>query len=177
MDDLATAQLCERLTQIYNEYRTVVLNKKYYGHKLKTAKRWNLGVESVIAVGTSSTISAWTFFGTPGGKPIWSVIGIAVALITVFKPIVPLSSNLERYSKLAAGYGGLCFDLKSIADEIRIARDLPPDILASFRQVQARLKELDVADDITPSRSLLSKYYIETNQQVPPESLWMPTRT
>src|SRR5215470_9919088 len=77
------------LTRVYNEYRTALLNVKYYGHKLRWAERANLFCELAIGVvSAASGVSGWAIWGTGAGKYIWSIVAGAAALSAVVKPIL-----------------------------------------------------------------------------------------
>src|SRR5688572_12095384 len=119
MTEQDRALLRRRLHQLYDEYRTAILNRKYYGHRLKIAKRQELVADLIVAIGTSSAVAGWTFWQTPRIATVWSVIGAAAALAAILKTALPLAQTVERYSKLYTGYSGLCFDIKQIIDHVR----------------------------------------------------------
>jgi len=92
-----------RLRRVYNEYRTSLLNVKYYGYKLCWAERVNLFCELAIGISAASSVSGWVIWGTGTGRYIWSIVAGAAALSAALKPILPLTKNISTYSKL---YGG-----------------------------------------------------------------------
>ena len=170
-------RLRRRLLLLYSEYRTAILNRKYYGHRLKNSKRWERSYDITIGVGTSGTVASWSLWQTPGGEPLWAVIGGIVALGALIKPALPLPQLVERYSKLYTGYAGLCFDIKQVIDQVDAEHALPDDLWTTFRNGQARLKDLAASDDTHPSRRLIDHYVAETNREVPAKDLWMPKKT
>lgn len=167
-------ELPRRLFHLYDEFRTVVLNRKYYGHQLKNAKRRVQAIDLSVAIGTSSTVSAWTIFGTPGGRLVWSIIGAIASILAIAKVALQLSAGVERYTKLHTGYSDLCFDLKRIVDEVQITQQLPAEAASVLKNVEARFKDLNSADDITPNKILVRRFFEQTQAELPASSFWIP---
>src|ERR1700693_4408209 len=89
---------------IYDQYRTMLLNKKYYGSRLDNLKRRNMLMESVIAVGaTGSGVAGWAVWQTEQGALVWAVISGVSILLAVIKPFLKLVDRIENYWKIIWG--------------------------------------------------------------------------
>lgn len=166
--------LRRRMRYLYQEYRTAIFNRKYYGHRLRIAKVVNRIFEIVIAVGASTAISVWTFWKTPVGAPVWQGVGMLAAILAVLKPPLNIAGDLERYTALMDGYSSYCFDTHTIIETARVDSRLDQKTWENFQASQKRLGDLAARDDTAPSKRLVERYFRETDKEVPANSLWMP---
>lgn len=167
-------ELRQRLIDLYNTYRTAALNRRYYGAKLTHYRAWNLAFEIALAVGTSAAIGSWAIWRGESGQNIWAVMAALSTIIAVLKPILNLSKNIERYSKLFIGHGDACYDLERIVREVSASQTFDSDSLKRYRQILERHRKLAADDDPRPSKRLLKRCFDEVNLQIPPTSLWLP---
>jgi hypothetical protein len=74
---------------IHSQYRTALLNKKYYGSRLEKFKSRNFWLEVFIAIGAAGTgIAGLTTWKTGYGITVWAAFsGIFVVLATI-KPFL-----------------------------------------------------------------------------------------
>jgi hypothetical protein len=163
-----------RLLALYSFYRTVLMNEKYYGYQLQFYKRWNRYSEIAVAVATSASIGAWKFWQTDVGREAWLVIASVATVVAVLKPILQLSKEIERYSKLHIGYCGLYFDLSALVDEVKVAGAFTREMMKEQKQAYERHKNLSLQLDGKESDRLVRKCMAEVNRQIPKETLWMP---
>lgn len=168
------AHLSDRLRDLYDKYRTALLNRKYYGARLVLFQRWNLTMEIVIAVGSSSAIAAWAIWREGSGATTWAVLTGVAALFAVVKPLLQLSRQVERYSKLYYGHGDVAVDFGMLADDAHRSKKFTPEMERTYRQALQRFRLLSPQDDPKPDKQLLRKCYDEVNAEVPPENFWMP---
>ena len=111
-----TTVLRNQLKVIYDDYRTALLNRKYYGERLHKYRTINRTVEFVIAAGaTGSSIAAWAIWGSETGQIAWASIAGASSLIAIGKPIVNITGDIERYTKLYAGYSTIFLQIKKLS--------------------------------------------------------------
>jgi len=162
------------LSELYDQYRTAMLNRIYYGARLANFKRWNLAHEIAIAIGTSSALAAWAIWQTDTGVKVWAIITGLAAILSILKPILQISKQIERYSKLFAGHGDVLFDLEALIIKVRNTKEITKEIENIFKQSLSRIKTLAPQDDPKPIRKLLNQCYAEVNKQVPADSLWIP---
>jgi hypothetical protein len=169
-------KLPANLMRVYEAYRTSLMNMKYYGWKLKVAKRINTSVELLIALAAASSVSGWTIWSTVTGGAIWSVIGAIAAVLAAAKPFFPLTDNISNYSKLWAEHNSNYLSLKDLVQRISIHQIYSPTMEQEFEQYAKRHRELAVHDDPNPSKRLIERFFAEVNLQIPPESLWCPNQ-
>lgn len=159
---------------LYSQYRTVCLNRKYYGCRLQTIRDWDKVLEISIAIGTSTAIGGWALWRASIGATIWAVVGGLVAVLAVIKPILQLSQEIERYSKLFIGYGDTFSDLGNLVDEVGKTENYSGEMDVAFRKTFERLKQLAADDDPQPNQKLVQKCTDEVNREIPVDSLWWP---
>jgi hypothetical protein len=162
------------LARIYDRYRTSLLNVKYYGHKLVWAQRVNLWMELVIAISACSGVSGWAIWGQEAGHQVWSFIAGSAAILAAIKPIVPLTKNISRYSKLYGSYNSSFLALKDLVERISVEQGLSADIQGEFERISKQHRELAMDDDPNPSQRLVTKFMREVETQIPVEQLWCP---
>ncbi len=83
-------ELRNRLIQIYDEYRTALLNGKYYARRLALYRNLDLWSEIVAALGTSSAIGSWALWKTTFGANGWTLLAGAAVIVSLLKPIPPV---------------------------------------------------------------------------------------
>src|ERR1044072_8967941 len=84
---------------IHNEFRTALLNSKYYGWRLDRCQKINRAIEIVIAVGatTGTGIAGFAIKKNGAGAAAWAVISGASVVLATLKPIVDLPKKIEQY--------------------------------------------------------------------------------
>lgn len=162
------------LARIYDRYRTSLLNVKYYGYKLIWAQRVNLWMELVIAISACGGVSGWAIWGQEAGHQVWSFIAGTAAILAAIKPIVPLTKNISRYSKLYGGYNSNFLALKDLVERISVEQGLSGGIQEEFERISKQHREMAMDDDPNPSKKLITKFMREVEIQIPTEQLWCP---
>jgi methyl-accepting chemotaxis protein len=161
---------------LYDQYRTASLNRKYYGCRLQAIRGWNNFFEIAIAIGTSSVVGGWSLWHTGVGSTIWTILGGVTALLAIVKPFLQLSKQVERYTKLFIGYGDAFYDFELLVNEIGRIRRYNDEIDAAFRKTIDRLKQLAADDDPQPNHKLVKDCTGEVNREIPPDRLWWPEK-
>lgn len=164
------------MRELYEKYRTALLNRKYYGKRLSDMHRLNLIFEILIALGTSSALGAWIIWRDSLGSTFWAVISGLAAILAVVKPILNITGKIERYTKLFVGHGDVFFDLERIVKDVERLRDYTREMDESFENAVNRLRELAPEDDASPSAKILDLCFREVNREVPAERLWIPQK-
>ncbi|HKO58240.1 MAG TPA: hypothetical protein VJ276_20410 [Thermoanaerobaculia bacterium] len=160
--------------EIYDRLRDALFNRKYYGAKLVAARRLNKTFDIMLALLTSGAIGSWVIWKTPAGRQVWAVLASVAAVLAVVKPFIGWPEDIERYAYLHAGYTGLYFELKQLANEMKIERGVSPALHARFREASARYAKLGSHDDISPSPRLMKRCYEEVLREIPADLLWVP---
>jgi len=172
---MADTVLYDCVKVVNDTYRTALMNRMYYGHRLSIVKRWNLLLEIFVAIGTSSAIGAWTIWkSTAVGEHIWPILAGVSTLLAVIKPFLNLSKHVEKYTKLFVGHGDVYYDLRSITADLVRCRDYTDKMHEAFVRALGRIKQLAPDDDPKISEKLSRRFFEEVKKQVPVESLWWP---
>ena len=110
------ADLNRTLEGIYDDYRTILLNAKYNGERLRKVEEWNRILEFVIAIGASgSGIAGFTLWKTDYGQYAWGTISAAAIIVSVAKPILNFGYDIEEHSQLWAEYSTLTARCRNVA--------------------------------------------------------------
>lgn len=167
-------RLFRQVYNLYTRYCDALYNRLYYSRRLKIIKGWNTSLEVLLAVGTSSVIGSWALWGDEAGGTAWTILAGTAALLAVVKPVLQLTKQVERYTRLFTGYGDAFFDLDLLVSEVQSSEDYPPEIDGRLRDIQQRLKELATEDDPIPSKELEAKLRGEVQRIRPKETFWWP---
>ncbi|MGO9137256.1 MAG: hypothetical protein ACLP9S_04645 [Syntrophales bacterium] len=161
---------------VNNTYRTASMNRKYYGYRLSSVRRINIVLEIAVAVGTSSAIAGWVIWkSTSVGELLWAILAGISTLIAVVKPIINLSRQIEKYTKLFIGHGDVYYELQTIVLDIMKMKDYSTQSDQAFKSALEKMKKFAADDDPKPNKKLLRKCYDEVNKEIPMDSLWWPT--
>jgi hypothetical protein len=144
-----------QLRYIYNSYRTSLLNRKYYGHRLTVFQSYNTVAEIFIAIGAAGSggVAGLAIWGSITGQYAWlSISGIATVL-GVIKPVLHFGRQIENYTKLYAGYSNVYLELRSIVEDIEVSKSLPSKLADKYESIRKRISELGGLDDPKPDWS------------------------
>jgi hypothetical protein len=165
----------EVLVTLYDRYRTVALNQKYYGARMEMMKTRNLALEFAILIGSSGgAVAGWAVWQSALGAPAWAAITAVTAVLAILKPFLKLQDAVERYSKLWAAYGALRFDFQSLVESVPVRRGLSEPDLARAESTWAKVRELVASDDVHPARKLILACQDEVDREIPVSRLWLP---
>ncbi|MBO0950882.1 hypothetical protein [Fibrella forsythiae] len=170
----ATVDLKEQLRNLYSDYRDALNNKKYYGCRLVQFRQWSMALDLILAIGTSSAVGGWLIWRDSVGQYVWTGLTGVAAVIAVLKPILKLSDQIERYSKLYAGHSTVFYDLDRVIKMVREHKAFNTEMVTIRNNAIDRRKELDPIDDPNPSKSLETKCFQEVNVQISTNMLWFP---
>lgn len=163
-----------RLTQIYDAYRSALLNRKYYGCQLDFYRKLNRTVEIALAITTPSTIGGWAIWHGQTGQTIWAVIAAILALIVALKPVFDWPKEIDRYSRLHAEHTVQYYMFKQLVEDIAMEKRITPEMEKRFLDARDRHAQLSKDDDVKPSRRLASRCEREVLQEIPSDRLWVP---
>lgn len=163
-----------RLTQIYDAYRSALLNKKYYGCQLDFYRKLNRSVEIVLAIATPSTVGGWAIWHTHTGQTIWAVLAAVVALVAALKPVFDWPKDIDRYSRLHAEHTVQFYTLKQLVEDIAIEKKITPEMERRFLDTRERHAQLSRDDDVKPLKRLARRCEREVKAEIPADRLWVP---
>jgi hypothetical protein len=164
----------EKAGVINDDFRDAAFNRRYYSCLLSQAKRLNLTLDIIVAIGTSGAIAAWNIWQDGPGTFVWKSLASVATLVALIKPFLTLPKEIERYSELVAGWAGVFYDLKQITVKMRTSGAITDEIWCAFEPTQQRVKELGVKDDPNINKRLQRRCFEEIKQQIPSDALWWP---
>ena len=163
-----------RHEEICDALRTSRLNAKYYGDRLETLRRWNLGFDLAIAVGTSGTLAATAAAKTGAGTSVMITLAAIAATLGVVKPVLALARRIERAARLWAGWNGIFNALRKMTADIAANEGVRPELVPIYAELVERMDQLTGEDDSSPDRATLRRIQDEVNEEFPPSSFWCP---
>ncbi len=165
-----------QLRYIYYNYRTALLNKLYYGHRLISYQRINSAMEIAIAIGATGSggVAGLAIWGSITGQYAWLIISGIATVLGVIKPILQIGRHIENYTKLYAGQTNIYLDLRSIVEDIDVSKAIPQKLANKYEAIRNRIAELGGLDDPKKDQGLIDKLVKQVNEEIPPESLWLP---
>ena len=169
---LDTDFMRRQLAEIYDLYRSALLNKLYYADALNTWSRADTTLDCAIFIGTSSSIGSYAIWKNGVGQYAWAVLSGAAAICGILKQTLQISKRVQRYSNLHSGHSGVYFDLHQVVSKIRTAHAVSPDLLDRYNQAFARYNDLSVEDDPKISQKRRARCESEVLRQIPNEALW-----
>jgi hypothetical protein len=180
MTDTETSHTSETpvtIKEIYDLYRTSLLNSKYYAYQVQRLTKLNLIFEIVIAVGTAgSGVAGIAFLQAKGAEWIWGSITACAALLATIKPVLNLGSKIQKNTELWSGYQTNYISLKRLVGDIRRSQRVSRDARDRYIMNYDRHEKLAAMDVIAPSRKLLIQFQAEVMQELPTHSFWWPKR-
>ena len=133
--------LAPRLEEIYDLYRTALLSRKYFGHRLVRTHQKNRAIEWTIALAASASVAAWWAWTTTVGSALWGVLGGIAAVLALVKPYLHYPQDIERYSKLTAAYSTVFSDLRAVIRRVKTSRQLTQEDMNWFLRVADRMTD------------------------------------
>jgi len=143
---------------------------------LSSYKAWNKALEIGLAIITPGAIGSWAIWQIGLIQPFWTAIAALAALGAVVKPFLQWPEEIERYSKLYAGYNDLYQDLDRLVANIALKGGVTPEMLTVFRSSQARGRTLAILDDPRPKEKLRKECRKEVNKEKPLNNFWKPPK-
>jgi len=163
-----------QLSDIYRDYRNTCLSKKYYELRLRQTERVNFWYEVTLAVGTSGTVAGWAFWKFPIADVVWPVLGGIVSVLAIIKPILGLSSRIEKLTTLFANYSTLLIDFQLLIFEIKRKGKLDKADREVYFGLCEKFKTGAGKDEPAPSVKVLRELRMQVDCEIPVESLWSP---
>jgi hypothetical protein len=172
-DSAEVAELRAELNHLYDMYRTALLNRKYYGHRLVKCRAIARWTDIGLALAAASTVGAWAVWQTPLGQSAWQLIGALAVVLAVAKPFLNLPADTERYSRLFTSHGSIYSSLGRIVSDVERLHAFGPSAKLSYAAALERFDEVCKEDDPAPSRRLLKRCFDEVKKELPPSRFWV----
>jgi hypothetical protein len=170
----------QEFENIYNEFRTLELNKEYYARRIEKSRKVLRALDIFLALfaGGSGVLGfgLWTtaVHGVPIG-PILLSLATGVALVLgIARPYLKLEDEHERISSIQGTYGTLAFVMEDVVRKIKTARavdETSQTIYEVMRLVRATLRPIE---DPVGNRKLVDEMQKIVNQRHPVETFYYP---
>jgi hypothetical protein len=165
----------ELVEALWDDARTARLSELYYGTKIRTLTPWNLGIELLIAITASgSGIAGWAVWQGKLGAVVWACVAGAAAILAVAKPLLALDRQVRNATRHQQTYRTLLSSLENLAFDIQQAGTLTPEHRRRYQRARETLRQASDGDDVAPDRNRLIALQARVNEEMPPESLWVP---
>jgi tRNA nucleotidyltransferase/poly(A) polymerase len=161
---------------VYNQQRTACLNAKYYGHKLRNLEREAFWTDIVIAIAApTSGVAALAMWQSDWGKTIWAWLPTIATFLVIIKAARKTTARIKELEKRVTSYHALLFDMKDIADKVRLERKFSPAAQKLYETSQRRYGALfRTPPPSETDEKLLQKYQSEVQKEMPATSFYIP---
>lgn len=163
----------QQFENIYDEFRTLVLNKEYYARRIATSKKRLRALDIFLALfaGTSGVLSLalWKaeFAGYAVG-PLMLSLATGVALVLgIARPYLKLEDEHERLSSIQGAYGAIAFVMEDVVVKIKTTRDVDEASETIFRALRQVRASLVAKEDAPGDRALIDEMEKIVNQRYP----------
>jgi hypothetical protein len=168
------------LMLLYELYRTAALNVKYYGHQAKvysTRSFWfqvSATIGSLAAVG--SFLSDAHLWGASTAAPKFLAAGLAVvaAVAAAVTPIAGWTEKIYKLQNLHFAYGEIFHQAALVIQDIQRSGIISERQIGAATTLHDMKAHLGPLDEWAPNRKLIERFQAEVEEQIPPQSLWMP---
>ena len=162
------------VARLHDLLRTSRLSQKYYAHRLKSYKAWMLWMDILTALAASSAFVGLAFLQEfAGGAVVTGLVGTA-ALIAAIRPVLKMSDQIDRFSRLHYGWGKIHYELGDLLADIRRHDGVTASHQPTVVDISERFKALSLEDDPGPDRALVKKFQMEVSAEIPADRLWIP---
>jgi hypothetical protein len=166
----------QQFENVYNEFRTLVLNKEYYARRISKSGKILRALDIFLALMAGgagvASFALWKIdvLGFPLGPLLLSLAtGIALVL-GIARPYLKLEDEHERLSSIQGAYGAIAYVMEDVVTTIKTNQIVDPTsetIVRALRQVRGSL----VGKEDTPAdRRLIDEMEKIVNQRYPADS-------
>lgn len=175
MSELDQNRLNSDLKWLYDRYRTAHYNALYYGERLSSERKKNRYIEITVAFTTPGAIGGVAIFGV--GENDWIVLlGIVASILAAIKPILNISDNIQRYTRLFNSYKEIVSELKLLVEKVRSDQDFTDEARYRFASQAKKMGDLDALDDPKMDAVREKRCYDKVNEMFPPSYFWHPPK-
>jgi hypothetical protein len=160
---------------LYDKLRTARLNVKYYGCRLQSLQRWNLGTEIFIAVSTSSSVAGFWLLQSPIGAAFWKVVGLVAAVAAICKPFLALTKKIKEMERTVTGYRLLDYELMEIKTLVEQQQRFDQQLQSKLNKASQQEKALiSNSPEARPVKRVLRKCQEEVESELPIAIFYVP---
>lgn len=100
--------------EVYDDYRTALMNVKIQKAELKRLRRINYWIEIPLAITASASVAGLWIWGTVAGGYIWKTLGLISAFLAVLKPLLKIPDKIQQRGEMLADYSSIEHELEKI---------------------------------------------------------------
>ena len=170
----------QQFQNIYDEFRTLVLNKEYYARRTAKSRKLLRALDVFLALfaGASGVLSwpLWEVeaFGQPIGPLLLSLAtGIALVL-GIARPYLKLEDEHERLSSIQGAYGTIAFVMEDVVNKVKTSQTVDETSEAIYRVLRQVRGSLGPNEDTPADRELIDAMEAIVNQRYPMDSFYYP---
>jgi hypothetical protein len=176
-DAVPVDRLFREVEQVNELYRTVRLNRYYYGELLARAQRRDTWLNWVIAFTTSSSLVAWLTTHAGAESLLLGGLPLLASAAGVVRALVPWPRQIARYSALWQAYQALDVAVEALIGELRTRHAYPDDLARTAQDLLTRYQTLSLADEPTLDASVREQMQQRVTREIPSDWLWWPSRS
>ena len=167
--------LQSRVVELHDQYRTALMNAKYYASRVVWLKRSNTICDVVVAISASASFAGLAVWKMGIGNLTFSVLLGIAALVSALRPILRIADKLDRYSKLHYGYLEIYYRIEALVSEMRTSGHVTAEQIAQATELSERFRALELEGDAYQQTKKLLRYQDEIELSIPAERLWLPS--
>ncbi len=159
---------------VYNLYRRARLNVYFYGKRRRKAQGWYRALQFVAALGASSPL--WSaLIPAVAGLQVWTWISVVSALAVAVSPFLGLSERIAKFEGLHLAYLNISGAYSRLVGHIRAAGTYGEIHRSAASELEHQMGALETHDEADPSDELAKQAQARVNNEIPPETLWLPS--
>jgi len=162
--------------QVYDALRTSFLAVKYYTHKLDKVKKNEHVIDIFLAITIpSSAVAILPVWNNDIGKPIWAILVIIAAFISVARPFLNLGSSIQMYEGAIARHAYIYAELDEIKSLIEHKQNYSPELKEKYLHiVHAKRRAIEMNPKEPEDKELSEVLFKQINESMPPDSFYIP---
>jgi hypothetical protein len=159
-------ELFDERGRLYSRYRRCCFFQKYTGYRLNTFRKINVAMDLIIALATSSSLAGLAIFHTQLGENTMTLLLALSVVISIVRPVLKVSEQIDKYFKLHYGYAGLFLNFEDLMSENRGVNS-GAIYLKQLARTNDRYEAL--AREVPPvlKQSLANRCWNEVNSELP----------
>ncbi|EGQ8277510.1 hypothetical protein ACEV85_22845 [Vibrio parahaemolyticus] len=165
---------------IYDEFRTLELNKEYYGAKAEAARKKLLWMDIILALAASSSAVAsfkfWTteLFGTQIGPYLLGFGALVAIVLGIVRPYLKLEDEHARLASMLGSYSAISHVMKDVVVDVRTKKDVSDVSMAVYNSLRQVRGSLASKEDPVEDRKLIEKIQKNIIRRYPTTFFYYP---
>lgn len=167
--------LAHPIVDVYNQFRTTRLNIIYLETVVTRLKCCNTLMDCAIALAASSDVAGIWFLQGATSQIVWKwLIGIT-AILSVIKPLLRLTTRVQKGEKELLGYKLIFFDIQKLIIKVNQGQRYTAALKTDFLKILDRRANLiHIEEAHFTFKRLLRKCYEQVNLEIPCKTLLIP---